>query len=77
MKFPPGYQQRLTEVVLSRDHWQNITLGLFVFILAFVTFFYHTYQNVDEKLKKINKEQKRQTALFKKLTEEKKISTQI
>ena len=71
-----------SELTKSRNHWQNICISLFFFMLVFVTFFYHTYQNVDQRLKEINKEQKRQTALLKKLVEEKnqktkKISTQI
>ena len=68
---PARVQQKIAELVTSRNHWQKITLGLFIFILAFVTFFYHTYQNVDQKLKELKEEQKRQTAILKKLLKEK------
>ena len=41
------------------------------FILMFVTFFFNTYQNVNERLQKIEEKQERQTVLLEKLYEEK------
>ena len=68
---PAKVQSHTNNLVKSRNHWQNISLGLFFFILVFVTLFYHTYRNTDQRLKEISKKQERQTALLEKLNEEK------
>ena len=68
---PVKVNHHINNLLRSRTQWQNITLGLLIFILVFVTFFYHTYQNINDRLRKINKEQKIQRELLTKLTKEK------